>query len=399
MNKNNNKVEEKPSEVKMLISLGGENTNQPILQRYIDKFNETESSHIRLIPYFVQSDVEAMLKLIYAKETNQNYHIACLGPNQIYSLANMDLIEPLDNFIIKNVGMPWLEQLFPVTMANATLDGKILSIPILRNSRIVIFNKNMLNYKGNFITLEKLLALIKEYENSAKPPLLQAPLVNIIVEYIAYQSPYRNAGGEKNSKNISFTDGKKIDIVDKLQQEIKKGTIELYYENETNSFKDFFSGNVTALAVSTSCMDYIESNASFPISSSILMMDEKTTFPLLPLNLYMVKQNTDLNYDTIWNVMQSIWDVATGESELYSKDHLPLTAPQKVKYNDIRGKDPNSINYILTKEYNGYSNIAVNQNSKINLQIETTIKRIFNQEGNSEEELYSLESHINSLQR
>ncbi|WP_352418171.1 hypothetical protein [Proteiniborus sp.] len=384
------------SKINILISLDGNNGNKEIFEKHISAFNKN-SSKIQAIPYFVQLDVEAILKLIYVKEANQKYDIACLGSNQIYSLVELGLIEPVDSYVTESFGTNWLEQMTPNSMANSTADGKLWSIPMLRNARVVLFNKNLINYTDDSITLPELLLLAEEQNKKTNKTSLLAPLSEVLIEYISYNSPFDSIALNQKGKYLNILDDNKINILDMAQKGVENKSIENYTQNALKGMEVFLDGNISTLVSNTYYANKLINTANFPISYIPLMLDENTFFPLQGSNLYLIKQSDKTEYNKSWNALQKFWEIATEDVELMNNGHIPITVSQKENCISSGSVDNPSYLKAIKRNYNGCSGMAINQNTKINLLLENMLGNVIYKKYEADKGLQEIQSIINNI--
>lgn len=384
------------SKINILISLDGNNGNKEIFEKHISSFNKIDSK-VQAIPYFVQSDVEAILKLIYVKEANQKYDIACLGSNQIYSLVELGLIEPIDSYVAESFGSNWLDQMTPNSMANLTVDGKLWSIPMMRNARVVLFNKNLINYNDDKITLQELLLLAEEQNKKTNKTGLLAPLSDVLVEYISYNSPFESIALNKKGNYLNILDENKINILDMAQSGVENKSIKIYTENALKGIEEFLDGNISTLVSNTYYANKIIDAANFPISYIPLILDENTSFPLQGSNLYLIKQSGKTEYAASWNALQKFWEIATEDMGIIGNGHIPLTVSQKKNCISSGSIDSPSYLNAIKRTYNGYSGMAINQNTKINLLLENMLGNILNNKYEADKGLEEIQGIINSI--
>jgi len=380
-------------EINILISLGGDNTHRDVFERYVRKFNN-KNPEFQLVPYFVASDVEAMLKLIYATHANQKYHIACLSANQIYSLNEQNLIEPMEQYIEEDLGMEWIEQIAPVTMAHATMDGHIWSIPFLRNARIVLFNNNKTGYNKDVITVNELLEYSEQQFTKSQEKILRIPL-NIMREYIAYHDPYDNEALAAQGKYLSIFNNDNLQFISRICTGVMQNEIEYYRESKIENKKGFTGEEFGMLVTSTLSMEYISNNVDFPISMALLMLNKDVTFPLVTTNLYLVKQSNPQENGQTWEAIKALWNVITAKDELLYKDHLPLTYNQINQIREV--KDKSLFWKAAAMNYNGFSGLAVSHKTKIDLQVESVLTSIMDQKLNIKQEFSNLQQRIDTM--
>jgi len=380
------------TEVNILISLGGDNTHKAVFERYINAFNRKDPS-FQLKPYYVASDVEAMLKLIYATSANKKYDIACLSANQIYSLCEQNLIEPIEYYIEEDLGIGWISQLPPVYMAHAVMDGHIWSIPFLRNARVVLYNREKINFNKSIMTIEEVLEYAEAPDKQGGKILI--PL-NTIMEYISYQDPFDDEVFMAPGKYLNILDEDKINFVDRIKNGIIQNRIE-YYQESISANNKLTTKDFGMLITSSSYIESVCNEISLPLNIVPLMLDENITFPLITSNLFMVRQSNSQEYQKTWEAIRRLWDIITSNDELRRKDHLPLTENQINQIRNMKEFDNSLFWQVFDIDYNGYSGLAVSQKSKIDLQIETVLTSILNKKLDTEQELQQLQQRIDTI--
>ncbi len=394
--KNDEKNNDEISNINILISLNNDNGNKQIFDDYITSYNSIDPK-IQVTPFFVQSDVEAILKLIYVKEANQKYDIACLGSNQIYSLIELGLIQPLDSYIEKSNGINWLEQMLPISMANSNSDGKLWSIPIMRNSRVVLFNQNLVKYQKESITFKELLLLSEERHAKTRKTTLLVPLSEVLIDYISYNSLLDSIALNSKGKYLNILEEDKINILEIAQRGVQNKSIENYTENAMKGIEEFLNGNICSLISNTYYANKILKLTDFPISYIPLMIDEDTTFPLQGSNLYLIKQFNTSEYTNSWNALLKFWEIASKDEQFIDKGNIPIIISQKEKYIKYENTDnPSYLNAIKTT-YNGYSGMAINQNTKINLLLENMLRNILSKGYEVDKGLEEIQKKIDSI--
>ena len=387
--------EDKVSKINILISLGGDNAHRAVFERYVQNFNKKDPG-LQLIPFYVASDVEAMLKLIYATQASQKYDIACLGANQVYSLREQNLIEPMDSYLEEDFGMGWMEQLLPVSMAHAAVDGKIFSIPFLRNARVVLFNQSKTDYNRNSITIQELLEYSGKQYAKLQSNMLLIPM-DVIREYIAYQKPYEIRKLSEPGRYLNILNNDKIELTSRIQKGIFHNEIVYYRENTLGNKKEFTNGDFGMLITSTLSMDSIIREVDFPVGMAPLLVQEDVTFPLIANNLYLVKQSDPLEYKQAWEAIKILWGIITADEELRNKDHLPLTFKQLDQCRELGKAEDLQYWKAVSMDYNGYSGMAVSQKTRIDLQVDTMLTSIMNRELDTKQELNQLQQRINEI--
>ncbi len=391
-------IDNEIQKINILISLGGDNSNREVYERHISIFNR-DNPKTQAVPYFVYSDTEALLKLVYVKEANKKYDIAYLSPNQIYSLTKLNLIEPMDSYIMEDFGISWLEEFMPVSMANSLVDGKIWSIPIIRNARVALINENLFTYNQDAISLDDLVQLSLMQNSTEEKVELSLPLSELVIEYLAYNKPSNLAEQINRATYLNINQENKINMINNIRQAIKLKRLRDYSFSKNDDIMDFINGDVPILLCNTYQANKILDGGQFPISVLPLMLDSNTSFPLSGSNLYLVKQPSGLDYTLSWEALKALWKIGTDESEIIKNGNIPLKIPKingssykngGFEYSQLYSK-------VIQRTYNGYSGMAIDQNTKINLLLENALGNMLYKDIDVNEALEEVQNIINDI--
>lgn len=384
--------------INILISLDGDINNREIFEKHISLFNK-ENTNIQAVPFFVPSDTEAIIKLIYEKGANQRYDIAYLGANQIHSLIGLDLIEPLDSYITRDFGISWLEDFYPISMANSIVKGEIWSIPIIRNAIVALFNQKQYNYNKETISLEELIQQTQELNTNKENNKILVPLWDLVIEYMIYNNHFKDPYFNENHIKLNIIDENKIKVLDDIRVGIQQNRIIDYSINDFKGIKDFANGYSDILVCNTYYANKLLKEIDFPISVASLMVDSNVSYPLVGSNLYLIKQPFRDNYDYSWDALKSLWEIVTNDIQAENKGNIPLTVSN---YNNIENKN-GILNYnksyinAIYRRYNGVSGLAINQNTKIKLLLENSFRKILNEEENTYEAIVEIQNLIDDV--
>ncbi|HIU74779.1 MAG TPA: extracellular solute-binding protein [Candidatus Pelethocola excrementipullorum] len=363
--------------VNLLISMNNDLGNKARYESYIDSFNQ-EHKQIQIKPYYVTSDTHAMLKLIYSKEANLNYDIALMGADQMVSLLDMDLLVPMDKYVLQDKGLGWLQTIRPIMMADSMEDGQLFSLPFTRNVSVVYYNKDKVTINGGTLDLYQLLGEGKKLYEKNGSPRVMAGVEEILLDAFTYQQPY------------TATEHFQMNTIEKVE------LLELYYQarqdqylidysslNGVRSYQPFIEGEADILIGNSAYYEELQEDLNFPLGAVPLELFQDISFPLQGNNLYLLKRSDRSDYDAVWSVMEAMIDYGA------PKGNLSILKEPK--------QEDKSLVPIFNYDYNNYSGLTVPQNSKIRRLIEIMIKNHLKNGGDAKESLDQLQDQIDSI--
>lgn len=353
--------------IHILVSLGGDQGNKHRYETYFQTFNQSQQE-IEMIPFYVASDTHAVMKLIYSKQANQSYDIACLGADQIVTLADMNLVVALDEFILKNKGLSWLNQIRPIMLADAIREGEMYSVPFTRGAMALYYNQDKITGIGDSITLLELLL---------QKTKLMAPVNHLLMEAIVHQRAYGMKG------EFILNEGDKVDLLNQYQKAMQENMIEKYMENGTQYFNRFTRGGVDMLVAGSEYYDELADQVSFSLGCVPLELYPEVSFPLQGNNLYLVNQEDEQKHTQVWNVMENMIDYGIPEGSF------------SILKEPSQGNE--AFYQIANYDYNNASGLAIRQNSKIRLLTESMIINLLQGEGGAKKSLTQLQKQVDEF--
>lgn len=361
-------------EISMLVSLDGDNGKKELMESAIEEFNKgSEEYYIK--PSFALSDSHAILKLIYSKSVNMQYHIVSMGAEQLHTLRNLDLVKELDEYLLEDFDIRFLNSIDPIFMAHTSDNGNIYSVPYIRNSQVIFYDKSRIQLEDN-ISFEELMEL------SEKNPVL-FPSGQVFTDLVVYEEPYSTDENSSKYRSVTVNLPYKVEMINKIKERHANGSFVFYRENGVLSLEPFLKREIPIIAANSYYMDKINTRASFPIGTAVLKINEDKSFPLQGSNLYMLRQNSKEEYDSIWRVITELLKISIKNGE--QQGGIPLI------------KNSDSKNHIAEYPYNSFSSMAVSQNSKVELLVETVINNIMQNGEDAEESIKELQDKINSV--
>ncbi|HYM91702.1 MAG TPA: extracellular solute-binding protein, partial [bacterium] len=103
---------------------------------------------IRVEPVFAGNYVQAMAKAMTAVMGGTPPDLAVFDTPELFSLLDRNAIIPLDDFIAKSGGKPWIDDYYQTLLLNARANGHVYSIPWRRSTPIFYYNKDLFRKAG-----------------------------------------------------------------------------------------------------------------------------------------------------------------------------------------------------------------------------------------------------------
>jgi sn-glycerol 3-phosphate transport system substrate-binding protein len=228
--------------------------------------------------------------------------VAILLSTDLYTLADNDLVVPLDSFI-KDAkdGDTWLKDFYPAFLANSQANGKTWGIPFQRSTPVLFYNKDIFKEAG--LDPEKAPATFKEMAETAQK--LTKPdgsrwgikIPSDGFPYWLYQgfpiSNGQNVVGDAANK-VTFNTPAALEGLKNFQslvtdyKAMPKGVIVW-----GDTPKDFVSGNAAMIYHTTGSLTSILSQAKFSVGVGFLPAGSKGYgAPTGGGNLYIMKKSS-----------------------------------------------------------------------------------------------------------
>lgn len=353
----------RPDEVHILISLGGDNGYKVFYEELIERFNR-DSEDVRLVPYYAESDSHVILKLLYSKQANLTYDIACLGAPQIITLIDMELIQPLDRYVLRDLGVGWLNTTPPFRMANAMKDGEIYSLPLFYTNTVLYCNEELITWAGENITTAGMLQLAGEYHGESGRPGLLLKADKLMLDLLTAGERGVIVPAGEREKTLDITGGAKQQLAEQIRRLLRDGSGINLKTNSVRDIEAFMTGGVPLLAGSSYYAEQIRAAAEFKVGVMVLTIDEETDYPMNGNNLYLV--NHSGSKEPAWTAIIRLMETA---DEMMPKDYPS----------------------------NNFNIMAVHQNSKLQRMIEMAILRMWREDTETAEITEQLQAQINEV--
>ena len=117
-------------ELNLLMSLGGDGMREAYMRKRLDAYGELNPD-VRVSATFVESDTLVFLKLLYAGK-GYHYDVVCMGDDSMLSAAEQKLIYPMDEFVMRDLGLAWLDAVPGACLENTMSGGRFTGCRLLR---------------------------------------------------------------------------------------------------------------------------------------------------------------------------------------------------------------------------------------------------------------------------
>lgn len=133
----------KPVELNFVFPVAVGGSAATMLEDMVKEFN-TANPTIKVTPIFAGNYTETMTKVQAAKAGGAPADAAILLATDIFTLVDMDLIVPVDEYLKADKdGDAYIKDFLPALMLNSKLDGKTWSVPFQRSTPVLFYNKEL----------------------------------------------------------------------------------------------------------------------------------------------------------------------------------------------------------------------------------------------------------------
>lgn len=281
------------TDIDLLISTGGDPLRKTFLQEVIEHF-ENANSDYQLHTTFVESDTLAFLKLLYS-EGEQKYDIVALGEESVVSASEQGLVYPLDDFVLRDLGFEWLNEVPAACMENTVNQGKIYSLPFVKS--------NLYYYSKTEEIKEEKITIWEVLENSSEIGKIGIPAYVIVKDILV----------SRTLDQWEMKDGKIPYIVNtffnqELLQLLDKGKDDyiVFEENYESAVEDYREGKINGVFLDENYENIlINENGMIPNKGRLYITNSSPWF-LQGCNLFLVKKRNSGDYEESWEVLKGL---------------------------------------------------------------------------------------------
>ena len=324
-------------ELNLLMSLGGDGMREEYMRRRLDAYGEL-NPYVKVSATFVESDTLVFLKLLYAGK-GYHYDVVCMGDDSMLSAAEQKLIYPMDEFVMRDLGLAWLDAVPGACLENTVSGGKIYGLPFLK-SRLKVYYRDEGGGAGKSGGVG---------ENGAAGAGVAggngaagAGGAGEIPAPVSLEALLQTSGGKRLGLPVSVllrdlllstdssgwdallgeTERYQVDrperaaLLRAMKTGLERGTL-VDGDNQT-LMEEFAGGRLDAVVLEETYGEELERRAGETLSAAGLWRTEQTPWLLQGCNLYLANRGIPHDYGPAWELVEYLvrdgeFDARTGE--------------------------------------------------------------------------------------
>lgn len=302
-------------ELNLLMSLGGDGMREEYMRRRLDAYGELNPD-VKVSATFVESDTLVFLKLLYAGK-GYHYDVVCMGDDSMLSAAEQKLIYPMDEFVMRDLGLAWLDAVPGACLENTVSGGKIYGLPFLK-SRLKVYYRDEGGGAGKSggvgeipapVSLEALL-------QTSGGKRLGLPVSVLLRDLLLStdSSGWDALLGETERYQVDRPE--RVALLRAMKTGLERGTL-VDGDNQT-LMEEFAGGRLDAVVLEETYGEELERRAGETLSGAGLWRTEQTPWLLQGCNLYLANRGIPHDYGPAWELVEYLvrdgeFDARTGE--------------------------------------------------------------------------------------
>lgn len=302
-------------ELNLLMSLGGDGMREEYMRRRLDAYGELNPD-VKVSATFVESDTLVFLKLLYAGK-GYHYDVVCMGDDSMLSAAEQKLIYPMDEFVMRDLGLAWLDAVPGACLENTVSGGKIYGLPFLK-SRLKVYYRDEGGGAGKSggvgeipapVSLEALL-------QTSGGKRLGLPVSVLLRDLLLStdSSGWDALLGETERYQVDRPE--RAALLRAMKTGLERGTL-VDGDNQT-LMEEFAGGRLDAVVLEEIYGEELERRAGETLSAAGLWRTEQTPWLLQGCNLYLANRGIPHDYGPAWELVEYLvrdgeFDARTGE--------------------------------------------------------------------------------------
>lgn len=285
-----------------------------------------ENPNITVKPVYTGSYADTMVKAQAAIQGKTPPDMAVLLSTELFTLLDMDAIEPMDELIAADGGDEYLKDFYPAFLANGQTDGKTWAIPFQRSTIVLFYNKEM--FKDAGLDPEKAPQTWEEMADYARK-LTKDGQWGIEIPSTGFLYWMFQTFALQNGDNIMTQDGKKVffdtpENVEGMQYwrdlaAVHKAMPEGAIEWGTVP-SDFIEGKTAMMYHTTGNLTNVKNNAKFDFGVAMLPKKKQYGTPTGGGNFYIFKGISEAKKQAAWKLIKFMteperiaqWSIDTG---------------------------------------------------------------------------------------
>ena len=324
-------------ELNLLMSLGGDGMREEYMRQRLDAYGELNPD-VRVSATFVESDTLVFLKLLYAGK-GYHYDVVCMGDDSMLSAAEQKLIYPMDEFVMRDLGLAWLDAVPGACLENTMSGGKIYGLPFIK-SRLKVYYRDEEGGAGESGGAGAYGA--GKSGGIGENGALGAGGAREIPAPVSLEALLQTSGGKRLGLPVSVllrdlllsTDSsgwdallgeteryqvdrpERAELLRAMKAGLEQGTL-VDGDNQT-LMEEFAGGRLDAVVLEELYGEELERRAGETLSGAGLWRTEQTPWLLQGCNLYLANRGIPHDYGPAWELVEYLvrdgeFDARTGE--------------------------------------------------------------------------------------
>ena len=301
-------------ELNLLMSLGGDGMREEYMRQRLDAYGELNPD-VRVSATFVESDTLVFLKLLYAGK-GYHYDVVCMGDDSMLSAAEQKLIYPMDEFVMRDLGLAWLDAVPGACLENTMSGGKIYGLPFIK-SRLKVYYRDEGGGAGAGVAREiptsvSLEALLQTSGGKRLGLPVSVLLRDLLLS--TDSSGWDALLGETARFQVARPE--RAELLRAMKAGLEQGTL-VDGDNQT-LMEEFAEGRLDAVVLEEIYGEELERRAGETLSGAGLWRTEQTPWLLQGCNLYLANRGIPHDYGPAWELVEYLvrdgeFDARTGE--------------------------------------------------------------------------------------
>lgn len=299
-------------ELNLLMSLGGDGMREEYMRQRLDAYGELNPD-VRVSATFVESDTLVFLKLLYAGK-GYHYDVVCMGDDSMLSAAEQKLIYPMDEFVMRDLGLAWLDAVPGACLENTMSGGKIYGLPFIK-SRLKVYYRDEGGGAGAAREIPAPVSLEALLQTSGGKRL-GLPVSVLLRDLLLStdSSGWDALLGETERYQVDRPE--RAELLRAMKAGLEQGTL-VDGDNQT-LMEEFAGGRLDAVVLEELYGEELERRAGETLSGAGLWRTEQTPWLLQGCNLYLANRGIPHDYGPAWELVEYLvrdgeFDARTGE--------------------------------------------------------------------------------------
>lgn len=288
--KGGTRTEKQITEINILMSTDGEALRREYAQRRFDSY-EAEHPDTVVNATYVDSDTLAFLKLLYAGK-GSGYDVVCMSDDAMLSAVEQKLIYPLDQLLLRRLGLNWLGSLPESAAVNTAAGGKIYGLPFIKN-RLYVYTRTGSAGGQETVSLGCLAG-------SSGPDRRTALPVEVLIRdmLLTAKSPDWDQAQEKYRVDTA----ENREVLQTMRTQLSEGGLK--NGNYREILEAFCTGQAESAVLEETCEKELEGRIQFPYKKAELMRFGDIPWITQGCNLYLANLGTAHDYLPAWELME-----------------------------------------------------------------------------------------------